>query len=75
MPVGRLHQYAANEGPLTAHVWFDRMNGAHLVPEDAVSVIPLRNHPPFTGFAGVFGLKTVPVNTDKASDRISLCWQ
>jgi hypothetical protein len=39
VPIIRVGKDARDEGPGPAHFWFDRMNGAYVVPEHAIAVL------------------------------------
>ena len=52
-PVTHVHEDTADEGPLPTHVRLHRMNGAHPVPEDAVTALSLGQQTPPAGYARV----------------------
>jgi len=59
LPVGHIRQNAGDKGPLPTHSGLDRVDGADLVPENAVAVVALGDHPSLPGLAGIIRLETL----------------
>ena len=72
MPVGHVLKHGRDEGPAAAHERLDRVNGAHLVPEDAVAVAALGQQRTASAAAEVAGAKGRHGAVDVGGDGIDV---
>jgi hypothetical protein len=64
IPVCRIDKYGVNKGPGPAHAGFEWMDGAFLVPEDAVAVFFLCEQGLLAGPPAISGDEKLPLDAD-----------
>ena len=72
LPVGAIHQDAFDKGPFSAHMRFNLMNRAQLIPEYTIPVFSLSNQRFAAGHLAVTAHKSFAIQPQIPADPVNL---